>query len=280
MTFNLVHATDIHLNFCKEDRIRIFCDQILEKEPDALVITGDISEAPTVVDHLAIISLLLDKSFPIFFVLGNHDYYNGSITEVRETIKRLFTYTEEMKIDKAPRLAWLGSSGIIPLTDNVALVGADGWYDGQYANWFTSKVMLNDYLVIRELNDRSCPVHQLKFEKINELSKNSAEYVRANTEKAFKDFNHIFVATHVAPFRESAVYQGKISNDDWMPHFSSKAMGDVLYKLAEANPDKKITVLCGHSHGEADVTLLPNLRAVTGGAKYYLPSPGKVFSLL
>jgi Icc protein len=30
-------------------------------------------------------------------------------------------------------------------------------------------------------------------------------------------------------------------------------------------------VLCGHTHGEGDINILPNLRVVTGGARYGAP---------
>jgi len=277
--FSLIHLTDIHLNFCTEKCIKNLSAQILLKKPNAIVITGDIAEAPTILDYLANFSILLNKTCPIFFVLGNHDYYNGSITEVRSVLERLFTYSDEHKANKLPRLAWLTTSGVVPLTKDVAIVGDDGWYDGQYADWFSSKIMLNDYLVIDELSDYTCATRQHKFDKINELSKNSAANVKNNIEKAFETFSNVFVATHVPPFRESSTYKGRISDKDWMPHFSSKAMGDVLYNLAVANPKKNITVLCGHTHGFADVKITSNLRAITGSAEYRKPTIGKIFTL-
>lgn len=277
--FSLVHATDIHLNFCNEARIKMFCDEVLDVEADAIVITGDIAEATTVIDYLGFLSVNLEKSLPIFFVLGNHDYYGGSILEVRNNMKKFFTYTEDMKKNRAPRLAWLGSSGVIPLTGDTAIVGHDGWYDGQYANWFTSNVWLNDYSSILELNNASY-IKQLLFEKINELSRESAEYVRKNVTKAFDSgYRHVFVATHVSPFRETSTFKGKMSDENWMPHFSSKAMGDVLLNLASSNPEKVITVLSGHSHGGADVSVASNLRVIAGAAKYREPKIGQIFDI-
>lgn len=276
--FNLLFATDLHLNFVPESKIKELCQKFLAKSPDAIVITGDIAEAPSIVDYLGFLGLHI-KNCPIFFVLGNHDYYHSSIEGVRDTMTKLFTYDETSKMILEARLGWLGSSGIVPLTEKTALVGHDGWYDGQYANWYNSKVYLYDYTLIKELADTACPIKELRFAKINELAKNSAEYVRLHLEDAFKTFENVFVATHVSPFRENSVYQGRISDDNWMPHFSSKHMGDMLLDVASKYPNKQITVLCGHSHGSADNKIMPNLRCITGDAQYRYPKINKVFNI-
>lgn len=277
--FKLLFCTDIHLNFVHEEAIKSFCRKIKAREPNAVVITGDIAEAPSVVHYLAFLDLQLGNACPIFFILGNHDYYHGRIESVREQIGRLFTYDEGSKLILEPRLGWLNTSGVVPLTEKTALIGHDGWYDGQYANWFTSKVYLNDYLLIGELGDAACPTRELRFAKINELAKEAAEHVKDKLSEAFKTFDHVFVATHVSPFRENSTYEGKISDDDWMPHFSSKHMGDVLLEMAENYQHKQITVLCGHSHGSADNKIAPNLRCITGDARYRHPKINHVFEL-
>jgi len=194
-------------------------------------------------------------------------------------MREAYTYDDASKMVLEPKLGWLGSSGVIPLTEETALIGHDGWYDGQYANWFTSRVDLNDYLVIRELAVAACPVKKLRFVKLNELARESVDYIRQKLLEAFENFNHVFVATHVSPFRENSVYAGKVSNDDWMPHFSSKHMGDMLLETTENYPNKSITVLCGHSHGKADNQIAPNLRCITGSAKYRYPKINQVFEL-
>lgn len=277
--FKLLWITDPHLNFVHEEAIKSFCRKIKEKEPNAVVITGDIAEAPSIVSYLGFMDLNLENKCPIFFVLGNHDYYHGTIEGVREVMERLFTYDEASKMILEPRLGWLSSSGVVPLTEKTALIGHDGWYDGQYADWYKSKVYLNDYLLIGELADRACPVRELRFAKINELAKEAAEIVRNNLSEAFKTFEHVYVATHVSPFRENSTYEGKISDDDWMPHFSSKHMGDMLLEMADNYQHKQITVLCGHSHGGADNQITHNIRCVTGEARYRHPRINHVFEV-
>ena len=85
-TYRLAWATDIHLNFVDGDA-GPFCDLVTQTGAGGLVITGDISEAKTIEQDLAAIESLL--SLPIYFVLGNHDFYNGSIAAVRKAVASL-----------------------------------------------------------------------------------------------------------------------------------------------------------------------------------------------
>ena len=70
---------------------------------------------------------------------------------------------------------------------------------------------------------------------------------------------------------------GAISDDDWLPWFTCKAVGDVLLETAAAHPDKHFTILCGHTHGSGHVHIRPNLEVHTGGAEYGRPVVQTVF---
>ena len=52
---------------------------------DAFAITGDIGEAHDVTDHLRAVAEL----GPVYFVLGNHDFYRGTIAGVRADVREL-----------------------------------------------------------------------------------------------------------------------------------------------------------------------------------------------
>ena len=82
------------------------------------------------------------------------------------------------------------------------------------------------------------------------------------------------------PFREACIYEGKISNDDWLPHFSCKAVGDVLRDIMSQHPQRNLTVLCGHTHGSGTADILPNLRVHTGAAVYGEPAIQKPLLLV
>ena len=271
----LVWTTDIHLNFLNPAQIHRFCKELLSENPDLIVVTGDLSEAPLLSNHLLSMEKHLEP-IPLFFVCGNHDYYNGSIHTIRDTLKNGYTYPE---VDKnlgklTAGTWWLGSSGYIPVTKTSALIGHDGWYDGLYADYFKSRIDMSDYYIIRELTGG--PFRRLA--KIQELATASADYIEAEMRKAFADgFKVVYVATHVPPFRENAVYKDKISDDHWMPHFSSKIMGDRLIKVMKEFPDKTCMTLCGHSHGNAYHKPLPNLECRTGEAEYRYPAINDIF---
>jgi predicted phosphodiesterase len=89
----------------------------------------------------------------------------------------------------------------------------------------------------------------------------------------------IIVLTHIPPFAEACLYEGKISNDDWLPYFSSKASGDVLVNICSKHPNIDFLVLCGHTHCKAECAPLPNLIVEAGHAEYHRPAIQKIISI-
>lgn len=47
--------------------------------------------------------------------------------------------------DGAAGLHWLGGMGVVPLTEETALIGHDGWADGRLGSGAASPVMLHDF---------------------------------------------------------------------------------------------------------------------------------------
>lgn len=89
----------------------------------------------------------------------------------------------------------------------------------------------------------------------------------------------IIILTHVPPFKESCQHEGKISDDNWLPYFSSKIMGDVLLPAAEENPSINFQVYCGHTHSESSYHPLHNLTIKAGKAEYYRPTLQEVIAV-
>jgi len=205
---------------------------------------------------------------PIYFVLGNHDFYHGSITAVRDTVAR--------EAASSRWLRWLPLSGVVPLTANATLIGHDSWADGRLGDFFRSDVMLNDYVLIRELRGLS---KQELYAKLNALGDEAAEFLGKLAAEALALRRNVIVLTHVPPFRESCWHEGQISNDDWLPHFACRAAGDRLAALMSAYPDHTMTVLCGHTHSSGFARILPNLVVHTGAAQYGQPTIQQVLEL-
>src|SRR3954469_8544205 len=213
-------------------------------EADAFVITGDIGEAHDVALHLNAIDNAVQR--PVYFVLGNHDFYRGSIAGVREKVRGLCAVT--------PNLHWLPDAGVVPLAGDTCLVGHDGWGDGRLGDYHGSDVMLNDFGLIGEFGGFDEDPAQ-RLTKLHALGDEAAAHFRAVLPDALKRFRHIVVLTHVPPFREACWHEGQVSDDNWLPHFTCKAVGDVLVEAMRAAPDREMTVLCGHTHGGGEAQI-------------------------
>lgn len=258
----LTWLTDIHLNFLDKNGRKIFYQEIVNTHCDAVLISGDIAEAPSIVDILKEMADYVNKS--IYFILGNHDYYRGQVNAVREAITTL-TKTHD-------QLFWLPSSGIQQLTKNTLLLGQDGWADGRLGDYQNSYVSLNDSRLIADLlQERILGENQL-LKKMQQLADADAILLQNDLINALKLHpKKIIVLTHVPPFKESCQHLGQISDENWLPYFSSKAMGDILLPIAQENPAVDFLVLCGHTHSAANFQPLKNLTVKAGTAEYYQP---------
>ncbi|MGB0383804.1 MAG: metallophosphoesterase family protein [Ardenticatenaceae bacterium] len=250
--------TDIHLEFLNSNQRTSFCKEMAETKPDVVLIGGDISTAPKFTTHLLMVEEQLEC--PIYFVLGNHDFYGGSITKMRQTAKKIS--------DSSRQLHWLTNSGIVKLTENSALIGHGSWADGRLGNGPRSEVLLNDYFYIEEFLGLS---EKARFAKLNQLGDEAAAYFKHFLPKACHRFKNLLLLTHVPPFRESCWHEGAISDNEFLPHFSCQAVGEVLLDVMQAYPQCHLTVLCGHTHSSGEAQILPNLYVKTGSAIYGSP---------
>lgn len=263
----LAWATDIHLDHTDPDGALFFFTALEESSSDYVLLGGDMSNARNLAEDLALMSSIVTQ--PIHFVLGNHDYYGGSIDRVQEVARGL----------KSSGMHWLPAEGCIELAPGVGLVGNGGWGDARNGNHVDSPVMLTDYFVISELvevydkenDDMTLGSQPALKEKLSSLGLDSAAVLHPQLNDAAGRFEQVIVLTHVPPFPEAAWHEGVHSNDDWLPGFSCRAMGDELLKAAENHPDTMFTVLCGHTHGEGTTRIRPNLTVHTQGAEYGSP---------
>ena len=266
MSHQYIWLTDIHLNFLDNEQLDRFINRLSRKKVDGILIAGDIGEANSIKNYLEILSNRL--SFPIYFVLGNHDFYRGSVEFVRsEVLKFLST---------RPTLQWLTNSNIISLSTETALIGHDSWADCQFGDYWKSNVQLNDFTLIGDFIGRTkteC------LETMKSLADEAARHFKKALPEALQEHQKVIIVTHVPPFKESALYRGKISNPDWLPFFTCKAVGDVLLSVMSKYPNKEALVLCGHTHGSAFFQPLPNLKVITGAAVYGKPTIHKAIEI-
>jgi len=260
----LAWATDLHLDHALEPQRDAFTKAVCDAGADALVITGDISNANKLKRHLDI--LAADITIPVYFVLGNHDFYGGWISKIRDIAKN--------RSRDRTNLHYLTGMVFVSLSDDAALVGHDGWYDARIGR--TGRIILNDFGLIKDFTALSSAssiqpdaIMELKF---RDLAEEAADHFRTVLTAAFVDHRKVVLATHIPPFAEACWHMGRQSDVEWLPYFTSKVVGDALAEVMEANKDKELLVLCGHSHGKGSVQILDNLKVLTGGASYRLPS--------
>ncbi len=262
----LVWLTDIHLNFVPLARRIEFYTAVRNENPDAILLGGDTGEADTLILYLG--EMERNLRVPIYFVLGNHDFYRGSIAATRDLVTATCAGSNS--------LHWLPVTGIVPLVSDTALIGHDSWADVRLGNFFGSDVRLNDYQCIHELTGLS---KQACFRELNALGDEAANYLRQRATEVLASGRNVLLLTHVPPFREACWHEGQISDDNWLPHFTCKAVGDALIALMREHPDRTMTVLCGHTHGAGTANILPNLTVYTGGAEYGAPQVQAVLNL-
>lgn len=261
---DIAWITDPHLNFVTEE-VMVTLARAAGIRAEAMLITGDIAESKSLLRCLKIMQA--EFKGPIYFVAGNHDFYGcASIATAEETFGR----------SRAEPLTYLTSSGVIELSPGVALVGDDGWYDGRNGNMMNSQgnltMELCDFSEIPDLKASMRGIGAMGLQiKLKELGDRAVARVRPKLVEALAKYKHVIFATHVPPFAGAAWYKGKPSESYAQPFFSSKCMGDMIFELTGENPDKQVTVLCGHSHFYGLYKPDANLEVYTGYAKYYNP---------
>lgn len=262
----VVWLSDVHLNFLSSTQVLGFIETIHNHKPDVVLLGGDISDSRYLVNHLYLIATEL--KIPIYFVLGNHDFYHGSFYQIQEAVTNL--------TQRSIYLSWLTKSGIIELTPTTALIGHGSWADGRYGDYYNSSVMMNDYFLIKELTNLN--KHERR-RMLQSLGDTAANHFKELLPLACQSYRHILLLTHVPPFREACWHRGHISDDETLPHFSCKAVGEVLVGVMQSYPHSHLTVLCGHTHSSGVADILPNLVVRTGKAEYGQPEIQQLFEI-
>ena len=261
--------TDIHLNFLDANERKKFYQEIINTRCDSVLVSGDIAEAPSIKNILQELATFIKK--PIYYILGNHDYYRGQIDEVRNEMTALTESNEY--------LFWLPASNPMSLDNNTLLVGQDGWADGRLGDYHNSRVAINDSRMIADLFQEKIQGRFQLLAKMQQLADYDASQLQAHLiQAAIQRPQRIIVLTHIPPFKEACLHEDKISNDDWLPYFASKASGDVLMNICTTHPDIDFLVMCGHTHGKATYRPFPNLRVEAGHAEYNKPEIQRIIS--
>lgn len=243
----LLWATDLHFNFLPEGGARYIGEEFAQKG-DAIVMTGDLSEADVLQRHLE--EFVEGFKKPIYYVLGNHDAYRGSVR------KGPFVVGAEWltKMDQP-----------IELSPSVGLVGDDGWWDCGEGNAYWSTVDMSDFYVIHDfmgLNRAEI------IDKASKIGVVSAKTLEPKLRSAAALYSRVLVACHVPPWRGATWHEGQVSNSNWLPWFCHKEMGRMIEEVAGDFKDCQFEVLVGHTHSEGVYQAADNVVCYTGSAEY------------
>ena len=262
----LTWTTDPHLDHASLAAWEQWIQRIASTAAGGLLLTGDLSEADDVTDQLKRLAVALD--LPIYFVLGNHDFYRSSIAATRRHV--VATAREDR------RLHYLTDESAIEIKPGVFILGDDGWGDATEGDFESSSVRLNDFRLIDDFC-RLPPEHWQ--DQLRQLGSESAQRLQSKLATLPAHASQLLVLTHVPPFRESCWYEGHTTDDHWAPFFVCGQVGQVLRAFAKSQPGIQITVLCGHTHHRGLARLEQNLVVHTGGSRYGEPDVEAVLEI-
>lgn len=266
-------ATDTHFDFLHKSAPKIFGEWVrVTTSADALLLTGDIAVADTV--SRTLIDIAEGFGRPVYFVLGNHDFYYQSFVNVGDKAERLTR--------KYPNIKWLTKAGVVRLNKTTALVGHDGWYDGRWGHVDNFRSRMGDWAKIKDF--KYAKTDPLILDLCRERADMCARDIEPVLRTALETYPTVLFATHVPPFPQNALYEGegkRLGEDpyDNMPWYTNKAFGDMLMRLADAYPERQITTLCGHVHWPHRHEILPNLVCQTGLSVYGVPQVAGIFNV-
>lgn len=265
-------CTDIHLNHASEwDKLN-FSKQLINQNPDIILVGGDISSGSSLpYDLLWLDSIATTIDKPLAFITGNHDFYCKSINYVDNVM-----IPEVLK--KTNKTIWLEKSDPIHLIGDTYLIGNSLWADWRNGDILNTNFWLNDYELIEELaavkRDRynsylRAELQTITDEKVEQLRKQFLSAVKLGAKK-------VICLTHVPPFWEASWHRGQVQDANAAPHFTCRAGEDmfreVMKTLEVIKPELELTILCGHTHGSGRAKIVgTNITVIQGGAEYKFP---------
>jgi Icc protein len=252
-----VWYSDPHLNMSVLPWMKRFFVRRLEGlHADGLFLSGDISSGKNLENDLR----YLARNFPgpIYFVLGNHDYHGRYMDSVHDDVRRL--------CDFHPNLHWLSESDVVSLNEDVALIGAEGWYDAlsgdpSYLKWTTDWLLTHDFRVLPDMESR------IKF--FRHLAEMSANQLEKKLVDALESHKTIFIVTHFPPWKEATRAVGTKMEKFWLPYNANTVMGQMIERVMEGRKKKRVIVLAGHTHTPCKVRVSNSIECVVARASYF-----------
>ena len=239
--------SDTHLDQVLPWVLLKFIAHVIKERPKGIFLTGDISNGKLTPWHLKILATFI--SCPIYFVLGNHDYYLSSIDKVHDKIRKL--------CKRYPNLIWITEAGIIPINDETAIIGNEGWYDAANGKPGYLKLTIDWWMT---KNFRKLPSMRHRMRVWREMSQRSVDDIVAKLEYAIKlGYKNIYILTHFPPWKEATMHIGTLLEGFWLPYNVNLRLGQALEDVMKRHEDRYITVLSGHTHDKFEIRITSNI---------------------
>ncbi len=226
----LLWLTDLHFDRTELSVVRRLETCILEKCPDVLLITGDISDGYRFVKDLKLLGMVTKRK--IYFILGNHDYYHSSIEDTRRQARLLSEENEGFH--------YLTTCGVHELTEKTAIIGHDSWADGRFGDYYHSHVILRDFFAIADFIGKE---GKQRLALMQALADEAADYFSEFLPVVFEMYDRVILLTHVPPCAEACRYKNGAAGVDWGPFFVSQGVGEALKRIMREHPEKELLVL-------------------------------------
>lgn len=223
---------------------------------DGLFITGDISSGRWIESDLRFLAQHFDG--PIYFVLGNHDYHGRHIDSVHSDVRRL--------CGRYTNLHWMTDMGVVSLSDNVALIGADGWYDARLGDPNLLKYTTDWFLTFDFLHSQNM---EERLETWRSMAQQSADRIKVRLESALETHKTVYVLTHVPPWKEATRAEGTMMEKFWLPYNTNAILGQTIEDVMKGRKKKRVVVLSGHTHTPCHIRVTNSIECMVARASYF-----------
>lgn len=238
---------------------------IIVEEPYGIFLTGDISNGLFINLHLAILARCV--KCPIYFVLGNHDIHFSSFDKVYSKIRKLCL--------KYNNLIWLSEQEPIEIGNEVALIGAEGWYDARIGNPEYLKATF-DWVLIDDFRKLSSMEERLKlFREI--ADRDTASLERKLVQALDGDYKSVFILSHFPAWKEATRDVGTLMEKFWLSYNVNLGLGQMIERVMETRRKRSVDVLVGHSHCPEYIRIARNINCQVGASKLFNLNSQKIY---
>lgn len=259
-----IWLTDTHFNFLESYKIIEFFLELKFQDPDGIFLTGDISNGPNVCKHLHWLQRIVDK--PIYFVLGNHDYYRSSFQMVEQSVSELVNSNHD--------LHYMNVENYISLNQDTALIGHNGWYDAKWHDPLLPVVFLADWYFIDDF--KLGQGNEGRMQIMRDRAAVAAQSIGKNLVSALREHSTVYLLTHFPPW---PYYQYGIMDNFWKPFNSSKIIAETIEDIMKHLPHKKLIVLAGHTHEARYTKVAHNIELHVAKAELKKSSIGNIIAI-